>query len=99
MNMHQKIHISFFAQEEILREAIKRKVSQNNLTITSEYAAKLGISGQRGANNYYDKNIIHLPRQDERLLFCIGWVVSVFMGHKSALCDLFCTETLWLDYF
>ena len=34
-----------------------------NLTITSECPAKHGISGQKGANNYYDKSIIHLPRQ------------------------------------
>ena len=26
----------------------------NNLTITSEYPAKHGISEQKGANNYYD---------------------------------------------
>ena len=35
----------------------------NNLTITPEYPAKLGISGQKGANDYYDKNPFHLPRQ------------------------------------
>lgn len=25
--------------------------------------AKYGVSGQKGANNYYDKSIIYLPRQ------------------------------------
>ena len=30
---------------------------------TPEIPAKLGISGQKGAINYYDKSIIHLPRQ------------------------------------
>ena len=35
--------------------------ANNNLTITPEIPAKHGISEQKGANNYYDKSIIHLP--------------------------------------
>ncbi|MBE5879821.1 MAG: hypothetical protein E7288_07600 [Lachnospiraceae bacterium] len=35
----------------------------NNLTITPKIPAKQGISGQKGANNYYDKSTIHLSRQ------------------------------------
>ena len=38
-------------------------IANNNLIITPEISAKQGVSGQKGANNYYDINIIHLPRQ------------------------------------
>ena len=36
---------------------------KKNYNKKSELPVKYGISGQKGANNYYDKSIIHLPRQ------------------------------------
>ena len=35
----------------------------NTFTKPPEPHVKLGISGQKGVKNYYDKSIIHLPRQ------------------------------------
>ena len=42
---------------------IERLKELYNLTITSEYFAKQGAFGQKGVDNYYDKSIIHRPRQ------------------------------------
>ena len=36
---------------------------KKNYNKKSELPAKYGISGQKGANNYDDKSIIDLPRQ------------------------------------
>ena len=55
-----------------------KTVNRTPITITLEKPAKLGIFGQKGANNYYDKSIIHLPRQD-----LPGMMKSLKLSYKS----------------
>ena len=54
-NNLQKYAIICPVTEFLKKNAITRKCFENWL--------KYGISGQKGAINYYDKSIIHLPRQ------------------------------------